>query len=459
MHLEKQRLAKKTHSTSKAASDSKKVTLRITKPVLRVKSQESTQSQATALFEEEVDELEGNVDLFVPLGADSSIEVEDASDDGVLRESDEDMEMKERRGEGIGGDEEEEVEEEEEEEEVEEAEEVEEEDLPKPKKKEPEEDQSEKDAEVKTLDLWGTNNFQFFQLKAVNVVRVDCADLHLSYWFSNSQPSDPYPVLEHCDDWECLVREFGQHWKQVWKGNSTLSVWIKVKVDGMDEAKKPAKKGKRWKSKSKVLSDDSDESGSSKDDAIFNKCNNHPEKICYITNDGVHHIITHADSAAWATLIKAGKATVDAPPDKLHLTDQPVKHCGIAGPCSPVPTGSSEVAVGTSMFGDPTSFGIALASFMHHTQEVGGVSLPSKAAPEVVTDTMDDLAADPEFPSIQDWLTSVQDTYPGLMAYANVLEECQLTHLNQLDSHDMTVSALVSIGMGFLDASAFLHMG
>jgi hypothetical protein len=112
-------------------------------------------------------------------------------------------------------------------------------------------------------------------------------------------------------------------------------------------------------------------------------------------------------------------------------------------------------------FGDPASFGIALASFFQHTKGVGGMTLPSQSSPSApkADGGVDDLAPDSDFPLIRDWLASVQDTHPGLLAYADILERRQLTHLNQLDSHDMSIGTLVSVGMGFLDAAAFLRMG
>ncbi|KAH7337189.1 hypothetical protein B0J17DRAFT_719088 [Rhizoctonia solani] len=161
------------------------------------------------------------------------------------------------------------------------------------------------------------------------------------------------------------------------------------------------------------------------------------------------------------SLYKAGKASLDVPPDELRITDRPVKPHGASGPHS---VGPSTVPVATGMLGDPAAFGVALASFIQHTTGLGKVLPPSQPAPTATasredTNSMDDLAADPEFPYIRDWLASVQDTHPRLMDYADTLEERQLTHLNQLDSHNMSVAALVSIGMGFLDASAFLRLG
>ncbi|KAH7323303.1 hypothetical protein B0J17DRAFT_772603 [Rhizoctonia solani] len=258
MRLKRKRVPKKSLTSSKAASSLRKITLKIPKPVPHAKTQSSTQPQAMASFEDEVDELEGDMDLYVTPGSGDGIGDSEDDDEDVLEESEEQIEI-----------------EEEEQEQGEEEEEEEEEELVKEQKQE--EDRNfdmpfhvplgvGKGVEFKILDLCGSNNFQYFQIRVANTVKVDQAvqtNLHISYCFSNAKSNNPYHVLESRSDWERLVKEFGQRWKRVWKGSSPLSIWIKVKMDGVDEAKKPAKhtqKGKGQKLKSKLLLEDSDES-------------------------------------------------------------------------------------------------------------------------------------------------------------------------------------------------------
>ncbi|KAH7337188.1 hypothetical protein B0J17DRAFT_769360 [Rhizoctonia solani] len=255
-HLKRKRVPKKSLTSSEATSSLRKITLKIPKPVPHAKTRSSTQPQAMASFEDEVDELEGDMDLYVTPGSGDGIGDSEDDDEDVLEELEEEIEIEEE--------EQEQGEEEEEEEEL-------------VKEQKQEEDRNfdmpfhvplgvGKGVEFKILDLRGSNNFQYFQIRVANTVKVDQAirtNLHISYRFSNAKSNDPYHVLESHSDWERLVKEFGQRRKRVQKGSSPLSIWIKVKMDGVDEAKKPAKhtqKGKGQKLKSKLLLEDSDES-------------------------------------------------------------------------------------------------------------------------------------------------------------------------------------------------------
>ncbi|KAG9089452.1 hypothetical protein FRC06_001543, partial [Ceratobasidium sp. 370] len=95
-----------------------------------------------------------------------------------------------------------------------------------------------------------------------------------------------------------------------------------------------------------------------------------------------------------------------------------------------------------------------------------GVTL-AQPAPEPVTmqpkQSVDEqLASDTglEFPLIREWLESIVDTHPRLVAFADVLEAQGLVHLNDIDNSDLTVPILMnSTGMCFVDASGFICMG
>jgi cobalamin biosynthesis protein CobT len=226
-----------------------------------------------------VDELEEDMDLYVSTGPVGGVGVED--DEDVLEDSEGDIDIDEKKKKKEEEEEEEEEEEDEEEEEYgvksrenkeeEEEEEEEEEREGKEEEEEEEEEEStckfvtlfiftsqlqlidfkmpfcvplspEKDSEVKTLDLSGNNSFQYFRLKVSRILKVDRANMHLSYRFSNSKSGDPYHVLECRDDWLRLVKEFGRRLQQTRKGSPPLTIRIKVKIDGMYETdRKPRK--------------------------------------------------------------------------------------------------------------------------------------------------------------------------------------------------------------------------
>ncbi|KAB5587717.1 hypothetical protein CTheo_8842 [Ceratobasidium theobromae] len=489
--LKQRRLPKKPQSSSQKPGRSQKITLKL--PGLGKKTRESSKPQLglnlvkyEGNHDPEVDELAGDMELFV-----ESKEEEGGDVGEELESEEEEMEMEEEEKEEEMEEEEEEMEEEEmEEEEMEEEEEdvvvleeedvvvqeeegeeeVEEEERPKPRRAVGDKNfvitflvPKEKGL-CKPFEMDANRSWFSFRNAVARMMSIKRFELSLSYRFSNAKPSAPYQTLDDSNEFGRMVKSFGEALKRSRKGKSSLSIQLKSQNEP-DKPKAIVKCKKTGRKPTVTNNKDSDSNGDNGDWRIVGKlrqkylgCAEHPETPCYLTNDGVHHPLSMSDLSTWATVISHHKATLDEPPVELKLTDRPVKPHGSLSK-QPGPVAQSSVGLST----DPASLAALVAAVVAGvTQNKGTVPTQTAEEPKDTANTLDvsTLDGNLEFPSLREWLESIQDIQPRLCTYVDALEAQGLTHLNHLDNNDLTLPVLMEIcAMQFVDASALLRMG